>query len=61
MLAVVFPLTSAFTLKQNLLSNKLQIDWDVIITAMLTTCGCCCVVGKQKDFVNKVFNFRKNL
>lgn len=32
-------------------------EWDVIITAMLTTSGCCCVMGKQKDYVNKVIDF----
>lgn len=55
MLGVALPLKSASTTKQYLLNNKLQIEWDVIITAMLTTSGCCCVIGKKKDYVNKVF------
>jgi len=60
MLPVVFPLTSAFATKQYLLNNKLQMEWDVIITAMLTTSGCCCVMGKQKDYVNKVIGYEEH-
>ena len=52
--AVTFPLSSSISMKQYLSGNEMKIAWDVVITAMLTTSGYCCVVGKQKDYVNNV-------
>jgi len=55
--AVTFPLSSSISMKQYLSGNEMKIAWDVVITAMLTTSGYCCVVGKQKDYVNNVIDF----
>lgn len=37
--------------------KKSQIEWDVLITAMLTTLGSCCIVGKNEDHINHVRDY----